>query len=403
MTRKELKCLFLIAVTFIAACIETDIYLPAFPDMMLYFGVSEEAIQRLLTWNFVGICLAGPFYGPISDSFGRKKPLLAALGLFLVGSILTSTAESFQTMLAGRFLQGIGSGGCFTLGTAIIYDTFQAEKAFRATNQLNSTIPFVMAAAPLVGGYLNQVYGFRSNFLAIALLVFLSLVVSLFFFDEPLPIANRRPFTLRKILADYKRVCSCTAFWQLTTAMCLMFAGYIVFLSATSVLFMVEFGVSKQAFPWFQATLLAGWLIGSLTCHRALTIWGARTIKTVGVTLLVTGGLGFALLGTAFPTNPYLMTAMMVAYSFGANWTQGLYFPEGMALLPDIKGITASLITSMRLLLTAVVVAVASSFYDGTIYPIIAILISILLVFLPCILFYERNTRAGARQIVETS
>src|SRR5579885_3668479 len=86
MTKRELKYLLLIIVIFIAACIETDIYLPAFPDMMAFFSVSEETIQSLLTWNFIGICLSGPFYGPLSDAIGRKKPLIAALGLFLAGS-----------------------------------------------------------------------------------------------------------------------------------------------------------------------------------------------------------------------------------------------------------------------------------------------------------------------------
>src|SRR5271156_5602586 len=107
MDRKtEIKYLFLIIIVFIAACIETDIYLPAFPDMMQFFSVSEGAIQGLLTWNFVGICVSGPFYGPLSDSFGRKRPLMIALLLFLVGSILTFFGTTFSQMLTGRVLQG---------------------------------------------------------------------------------------------------------------------------------------------------------------------------------------------------------------------------------------------------------------------------------------------------------
>src|SRR5579872_7018825 len=111
MNRTELKFLFLIIVVFIAACIETDIYLPAFPDMMAWFSVSEAAIQSLLTWNFIGICLSGPLYGPLSDAFGRKKPLMIALGMFLLGSIITVYAQSLNQMLIGRILQGLGSGG----------------------------------------------------------------------------------------------------------------------------------------------------------------------------------------------------------------------------------------------------------------------------------------------------
>ena len=62
MNKTEKKYFFLVVLIFIAACIETDIYLPAFPDMMEYFKTSEEVIQSLLTWNFLGICLSGPFF-----------------------------------------------------------------------------------------------------------------------------------------------------------------------------------------------------------------------------------------------------------------------------------------------------------------------------------------------------
>src|SRR5690349_13920675 len=111
MLSKEWKYIFLIISIFIAACVETDIYLPAFTDMMAYFAIPEDAIQGLLTWNFIGICLVGPIYGPLSDSLGRKKPLLFALGIFFLGSLLTLVAENFTLMLIGRVLQGLGSGG----------------------------------------------------------------------------------------------------------------------------------------------------------------------------------------------------------------------------------------------------------------------------------------------------
>ena len=183
MFNKEWKYLFLIIVIFITACIETDIYLPAFTEYDDFFSISEEKIQALLTWNFIGICLAGPLYGPLSDAFGRKKPLIAALALFLVGSLITIWAQSFNLMLWGRILQGLGSGGCFTLGTAIIFDAFNKEKAIQALTRINTIIPFIMAGAPMLGGYLNYAYGFRSNFIAIAVCVLVSFGICLFFFD----------------------------------------------------------------------------------------------------------------------------------------------------------------------------------------------------------------------------
>jgi len=390
MNSNGIKYLLLIIAIFIAACIETDIYLPAFPDMMIAFGVSEETIQSLLTWNFIGICLSGPLYGPISDSFGRKKPLLLALGLFLLGSLITIFAQTFEQMLMGRLLQGLGSGGCFTLGTAILFDAFQAEKAIKALNQLNLIIPFIMALAPMLGGFLNHVYGFRSNFLAIGLFVLVSLAICLFYFDETLPQEKRSPFRGKKILLDFKRVFTCLPFWQLTVIMSLMFAGYLAFLSGTSVLFVVEFKMSKTLFPFFQAAILGAWLVASLTCMRAIARWGIQRLKQVGTILLLLGGIGLAVSSYLAPINPYSSTFFMLLYTFGCNWTISFYFPEGMELLPEIKGVTASLLTSARLLFTALIVGLASNLYNGTIYPIVFVILGILAVILPTILFYER-------------
>lgn len=391
MKQSYLKLLFLITVVFVAAAIETDIYFPAFPDMMQYFSVTEVEIQRLLTWNFMGICLSGPLYGPLSDSYGRKPLILGALGLFLVGSLMTLFADSFDQMLWGRLLQGLGSGGCFTLGTAIIFDAFQAEKAVQAIAQLNSTFPFIMASAPMLGGYLNHAYGFRSNFLAITVFVVASLLICLFSFEETLPKEKRQAFCLRKICSDFQRAFVCWPFWQMTLIVSLIFAGYMAFLAGTALLFVLEFGVTKQLFPFFQGALLGAWVIASVTCSWILGRWGSYRVKMVGTALMLVGGVTLILAVWLTPTNPYYLTLAMMIYAFGANWTQGLYFPEGMEILPDIKGVTASLLTSARLLITAVIVGLASALYDGTIYPLAFVVIGIIGTIVPLILVYERS------------
>ena len=396
--KTELKYLFLIIVIFIAACIETDIYLPAFPDMMVWFSASEGAIQSLLTWNFLGICISGPLYGPLSDAVGRKKPLMLALLVFLAGSGITLFAQSLDQMLIGRILQGLGSGGCFTLGTAIIFDAFQKDRAIKALNNLNTIIPLVMAAAPMLGGFLNQSFGFRSNFLAITLFVLLSFISCLFFFDETLPKEKRNPIQLKSILRDFRLALTNLAFWQLTIVMSVLFAGYIAFLSGTSVLFVVEFGMSKAVFPFIQATILGGWVAGSLCLERAIAKWGIPMVKKAGTFLCVAGGLSLTLASIAAPQNPYLLTSGVVLYAFGANWIIGLYFPEGMEILPNIKGITASLLTSARLLIAALVLGLTSSLYNGTIYPLSAVVFGSIVAILPTLYFYEKTKAAKTEE-----
>lgn len=390
MISKENKYLFLIITIFIGACIETDIFLPAMVDMMNVFAVSEDAIQGLLTWNFVGICLSCPLYGPIADSFGRRKPLLVALGLFFIGSLMTLYTTDFSTMLIGRALQGLGSGGCFTIGTAIIFDFFPQERAMIALNKINSIVPFIMALAPMLGGYLNGAFGFRSNFIAIAILVFISLSAALFFFKETLPKERRIPFNGKTIVHDFKLVMSSIPFWQTTLSFCLIFSAYIAFLSTISVLYVTELGVHKQSIPYFQAALLGSWLIANLLFKRLIQYQGIRNIKMAGISLLALGGIGFFITAVFLPKNPYLQTVMMSIYAFGANWINGIYFPEGMSFFPDKKGTAASIMTCARLLLSALVVFTVSVLYDGTVYPIMFAITTITVIVTGMLLSYER-------------
>lgn len=394
MTFKEWKFLLLIITIFITACIETDIYLPAFTDMMAYFHVSEDTIQSLLTWNFVGFCVAGPFYGPLSDAYGRRKPLLVALGIFLIGSIITLSSHTFTGMLIGRVLQGLGTGGCFTLGTAIIFDIFQQNKAIEALNRINTICPFIMAMAPMAGGYLNNHFGFRSNFIAIATGVLASLLITLFFFSETLPSSKRTPFSLPKLLSDFKKVGASLPFWQTTVIVSVPFAGYLAFLSGISVLYILEFHIPKASLPYHQAAMLGSWLAASLTFKPYLKRYSIPNVKFVGTSLMLTGAVILAAACWIAPANPFVMTAALCFVAFGANWSQGLYFPECMELFPDIRGITASMLTSARLLITAATVGIASVLYNGTIYPIAGVVTAAIIIALMTTLWYERQRKA---------
>lgn len=391
MLSREWKFLILLIIIFIGACIETDIYLPAFTDIMAFFAISEEQVQSLLTWNFVGICVSGPFYGPLSDAFGRKKPLMFGLGIFLVGSLITLVADSFSWMLFGRILQGIGSGGCFTLGTAILFDVFEPKQAVQALNKINSIVPFIMAAAPLLGGYLNQAYGFRSNFLAIALCVLASFLICWLWFEETLGAEKRVPFQMKKVLKDFGKVVSSVPFWQTTLIVCLLFGGYLAFLAGISVLYILELGVEKHLLPLHQAALLGAWLMANFMFRPCMKRLGAQKIKFLGTLLVACGGAFLLGILVVAPENPYLLTVAMVLYSFGVNWTQGLYFPEGMELFPDIKGVTASILTSARLLIAAFVVGLTSWLYDSTSYPIAGVVCGIVMTTLIIIVCYEKK------------
>ncbi len=387
----ERKNLLLIIIIFIAVSIETDIYLPAFPDMMAWFSVSEMTIQSLITWNFIGVCISVPLYGPLSDAFGRKKPLMVGFGLFLIGSIMSIFAQNFDQMVAGRILQGLGSGGCFTLRTAIIFDIFQREKAIKAVNDCFMILPLLRFGAPILGSCLNSSFGFRANFLAIAILVFASLIFCCFFFKESLSKEKRTSFEACLLLKDVKQALSSRPFWQLTSATSLLYGGYTAFLTGASVLFVVEFKMSKTIFPFIQAEILAGWILGGLVLKYSIAKWGIHNIKRAGIALGLIGGATFACVASIAPKNPYLLASSFIIYSFSSNWITGLYFSEGMEILPHIKGICSSLMTSARLITSVLLIGLTSSFYNGTIYPLACVIIGTVIVVFYLLTSYEKE------------
>lgn len=248
-----------------------------------------------------------------------------------------------------------------------------------------------MAVAPIAGGYLNSMWGFRSNFLAITLVVLASLLISMMYFEETLEPARRVAFKPREVASSFLKVLQSIPFWQTTCVVSLVFAGYLAFLSCISVLFVLEFGVAKTSLPYFQASLLGSWVLASLGYKRAINRWGQKRIKLAGTIVFLVGGIGFIAAVFFAPKNPYLLTMPMLFYSFGANWVQGLYFPEAMELFEDNKGITASVLTSVRLLITACIVGVASHFYDATIYPIMVVILTITFVVYMTISSYEKR------------
>jgi DHA1 family bicyclomycin/chloramphenicol resistance-like MFS transporter len=277
------------------------------------------------------------------------------------------------------------------LGSAIIFDSFDETKSLVALNHLNTIIPSVMAVAPLAGGYLNENFGFKANFFAIAATVFLSWVISLLTFKETLAESQRKPLVPAKLASDFKRVCFSFEFWQMNLPVCLLFGGYLAFLSISAVLFVVEFKISKTVYPFFQAAILGGWLVASISSSWCMKKWGAQNTKKAGICILASSFVGFQLACWIAPRNPYWMTAFMVFYSFGFNWVQVPYFGEIMGLMPDIKGILGSVVTSCRLLLTAGVVAFSGHFYDKSIDSFSMAMAGIALIVGPMIWLRERN------------
>ncbi|APZ43796.1 MFS transporter [Acidihalobacter ferrooxydans] len=142
--------------------------MPALPTMAQALHVSDAAIQAIFPAYFAGVACAQLFCGPLSDHYGRKPILLVALALGVVGSLICGMAHTYDAVVFGRFVQGLGAGVAIVLWRAIAFDVLDKDAAYRMIATITPVIVISPAIMPIIGGGILAYFGWRNIFIAIA-------------------------------------------------------------------------------------------------------------------------------------------------------------------------------------------------------------------------------------------
>src|SRR3990167_7653343 len=176
MKKSHATAMILTAVIFmdLLAGMEFDLFVPSFPQLQSHFNLTAFWVEALLSVNFVGYCLSLFFVGGLADRYGRKPIILLGLSTFVIGSILCLCEQSFDFLLIGRFLQGIGIAAPAILSFLIIADTYPIKQQQFLMAMLNGSMNTAAAAAPVLGSYIALYFHWQGNF---AVLLMLGLIV----------------------------------------------------------------------------------------------------------------------------------------------------------------------------------------------------------------------------------
>lgn len=371
---------FLMVFIFLGAAMETDIYLPTFPDILSDFNTNAVMVQRILSYNFIGICLGSLLYGPLSDHFGRRKVLIFGFSIFLTASIGCIFSKSIEQLLAFRLLQGFGSSACVIVGTAMIFDLFEEESAAKLISDLNTLVVSLMAFAPLIGGWISLHMGYKANFVFIAVLVLISALKCFLFLPESLAVNKRKKLAPKRILSDYKTVLSSTEFWYNTLVTSLILGAYMIYVSNMSLLYIDQLGVSPKQFPFYQMATLGTFVLVSLNNSRLIDKFGVEKLKATGLGLIFANTLIFFISPSNLLDSPVFLTATMCLFSIGAGLSIGLFFAKSMQVFPELTGIAASLVTAIRLFIVSAAIDIGSNAYKGTSQSVVQIMTLVVLV-----------------------
>lgn len=271
---------FIILMTLIisVSALSIDTLLPALPMIAKDLGVIEpERWQLMVSSVFLGISIGQIFYGPISDSVGRKPVIYIGFSLFAIGCLLSSVADSFSMMLFGRFLQGAGAASARVVVYAIVRDQFDGKDMARIMSLITSLLIIVPMIAPIMGQSLLMFSHWRTIFIV---LLFLSLIALAWFairIPETLTNDKKHPFSFSKSVSVFRTVISNRETLAYASASGLVLGMLIGYLCSCQVIFHEYYNVGNKFPLYFALTALS---IGSASfvSARYVAHYGAANL-----------------------------------------------------------------------------------------------------------------------------
>lgn len=269
-----------------------DTYLPAFPEMAREFGTTEPQIQLSLTTFIIGLSVGQLLVGPLSDSWGRRRPLLVGLGGYVVISFVCALAPSALAFAGLRLLQGLGVAAGFVVATAIARDRFEGLAMARFMSLLMLVNGMGPVLAPVLGGQLLRFTSWRGTFVALGLLALVLLVLLAFGLPETLPKEKRRPADLLLTLKVFGGLLGDRKFVGYVLASALALGSLFAYVAGASFVLQDVFGLSAQQFSYvFAANSVAIFLAGVVNTRLTGRVMPRPLLKT-GLAGAAVGGVG---------------------------------------------------------------------------------------------------------------
>lgn len=349
-----------------------DMYLPAMPQVGASLGGSISATQMTLTAYFLAFGVAQIFYGPLADMYGRKKPLIFGLVLFIAGSLGCAVAPDISTFIAARFVQGLGGAAVMVIPRAIIRDLHTGVAATRLMALVMLVISISPMLAPLAGSGLIAIGDWRLIFMVLMAAGVVSILMTLFVQPETLAVKDRVPVSLTALWAGTKTLVGDPIFMGLTFVGGFGLASFFVFLASASFVYTEHYGLTPVQFSLAFAVNAIGFFVASQFAASLGEKFGMVKV----VTWAVGGFLVFTVLLAALVAAGIDQLPVLIGCLILANASLGLVIPATMVMALDDHGDVAGLASSLggmfQMLAGGVMTVLVGPFFDGTPLPMVA-------------------------------
>lgn len=339
-----------------------DTYLPSFPAIEADFEVSRALLSQSLAFYLAAFAISTLVWGPLSDRLGRRTVVLVTLLLYLFASLGCALSSDYGSFLFFRLIQGIAAGGGLAAGRTMIRDVHSPQDAQRAMSRVMMLFALAPAIAPIIGGWLEEGFGWHSVFYFLALYSALVLGMVLLWIRETLPVSMRQSFHPVSVARVYGRTLVHRRFQSLVFMVACYFGGMFLYIAgAPTVVFdFLKLDVHDFAVlfvPLVGGIIFGAWLSGHLSHH-----WHAERTVALALTLITVG----TVLNTsqALILSPHVVTTILplVFYTTGLGIAMPAMTVLSLDCFPQNRGAAAAVQSFIQMMGNAVIASVAVPF-----------------------------------------
>ena len=269
-----------------------DLYLPGLPSLTKELHASASAAQLTLTGCMLGIGVGQLIAGPMSDRFGRRRPLLIGLAGFTLASLACAVMPSIWPLIAVRFIQGLVGGVGIVIARAIVRDLFGGVTAARMFATLMAITGIAPVLAPILGAQILRFTSWRGTFVALAIVGLGMVAMAAFGLRETLSEDKRHRGGWRESLRTIRRLSADRSFAPYVLALALATCAMFAYIAGSSYVLENVFGTSPQVFSAVFAVNSVGFISVAQVGGRLVGRFGPATLLRWGLFALLAASLG---------------------------------------------------------------------------------------------------------------